>query len=93
MKEYAVIYRIISVEESTRHRPQHVEYLRSLLRDGHIVDGMKFPDYYDGCIQGVLICKANSKEEVAGWFERDPVISSGARVFEVREFERMSIKP
>jgi hypothetical protein len=53
---------------------------------------MKFPDYYDGCIQGVLIAEASSKEEVASWFAKDPVISSGARTFEVREYEKMGVK-
>ena len=92
MPQFTVIYTIVDVEASNRHRPQHVEYLRSLLRAGRIVDGFKFPDYYDGCVQGVLVCEAESKEEVAAWFQKDPVISSGARTFEVRAFERMSVK-
>lgn len=92
MKKYAVIYRIISVESSNALRPKHVEYLKSLLAAGHVVDGMKFPDYYDGCIQGVLVCQANSKEEVKAWFDKDPVISGGARTYEVREYEPMSLK-
>lgn len=92
LTQYALIYRIVDVEASNRHRPQHVEYLRSLLREGKIVDGMKFPDYYEGCVQGVLVCEAASKAEVAAWFDRDPAVSSGARTYEVREFERMTIK-
>lgn len=90
--KYAVIYRILSVEANTGLRPKHVDYLKSLLAAGRVVDGMKFPDYYDGCIQGVLVCEAGSKEEVRSWFEQDPVVTGGARTFEVREYEPMSLR-
>ena len=92
MAKYAVIYKIVSVEDSNRHRPQHIEFLKGMLREGRILDGFKFPDYYDGCVQGVLICEGQSKEEVASWFRQDPVISSGARTFEVREYEPMAVR-
>lgn len=93
MTQYAVIYKTIKVEASNAVRPQHIEFLKGMLREGKVVDGMKFPDYYDGCVQGVLVVEGNSKEEVASWFAKDPVISSGARTFEVREYEKMAVKP
>lgn len=93
MGTYAVIYKIVDMEKNAAHRPQHVEYLRKLLREGKIQTGWKFPDYQAGLVQGVLICQAQSKDEVRGWFEQDPVIRCGARTFEVREAEGMSIKP
>lgn len=92
MKKYAVIYTMLDVELNAKRRPAHIEHLKALLREGKIVDGMKFPDYYANGVQGVLICYAGSKEEVQGWFSTDPVIVAGARTFEVREFEPMSIK-
>lgn len=92
MASYALIYRIVDMDKNAAHRPAHVEFLREQLRAGHIVTGWKFPDYDKGLVQAVLICNAESKAEVAGWFEQDPVISSGARTFEVREAQEMAIK-
>ncbi|MDB5793624.1 MAG: YCII-related domain protein [Noviherbaspirillum sp.] len=92
MGMYALIYKIVDMEKNAANRPAHVEFLRSLLREGKIQTGWKFPDYQAGLIQAVLICKAGSKEEVAGWFEKDPVIMAGARTFEVRDAEKMAIE-
>lgn len=92
MGTYALIYKIVDMEKNAANRPPHVEFLRGLLREGKIETGWKFPDYDTGLIQAVLICKADTKEEVASWFEKDPVISSGARTFEVRDAEKMAIK-
>ena len=58
MATYAVIYKIVDMEKNAANRPQHVEYLRKLLREGKIETGWKFPDYQAGLVQGVLICKA-----------------------------------
>ena len=92
MGTYALIYKIVDMEKNAANRPPHMEFLRGLLREGKIETGWKFPDYQAGSIQAVLICKANSKEEVSGWFEKDPVIASGARSFEVRDAEKMAIQ-
>jgi uncharacterized protein YciI len=92
MTQYALIYKIVDMEKNTSNRPAHMEFLRGMLREGRIVDGYKFPDYGPGSVQAVVICEAKSKEEVAGWFQKDPIISSGARTFEVRDSERMAIK-
>jgi len=92
MGTYALIYKIVDMEKNAANRPAHVEFLRSMLRDGKIDTGWKFPDYQAGMTQAVLICQANSKEEVANWFAQDPVITAGARTFEVRDAEKMAIQ-
>ncbi len=92
MNMYALIYKIVDMEKNAANRPQHVEFLRGLLREGKIETGWKFPDYDKGMIQAVLICKANSKAEVAQLFDKDPVVSSGARTYEVRDAEKMAIQ-
>lgn len=92
MNLYATIYTMLDIELNAKHRPEHIEFLKDLLRDGKIVDGMKFPDYYAGGIQGVLICSAKSREEVRLWFEKDPVILSGARTFVIRDYLPMQVK-
>lgn len=92
MTAYALIYKMVDVEKNAANRPEHIEFLRGMLRAGRIISGWKFPDYENGLIQAVLICEANSKAEVASWFKDDPVISSGARTFEVRDAEKMAIQ-
>ncbi|MDB5750035.1 MAG: YCII-related domain protein [Ramlibacter sp.] len=92
MNTYALIYTMRDVDRNAEHRPAHIEFLRALLRQGRIQTGWKFPQYEAGAIQGVLICQGESAAEVAGWFERDPVITSGARTFEVREALPMAVQ-
>lgn len=92
MGTYALIYTIVDMEKNAANRPPHVEFLRSMLREGKIETGWKFPDYQAGLVQAVLICKAESKQQVAGWFQNDPVIVAGARTFEVRDAEKMAIQ-
>lgn len=93
MGTFAVIYKIVDMEKNAAHRPQHVEYLKKLSGEGKIRTGWKFPDYQAGLVQGVLICNAASKDEVRAWFEKDPVIASGARSFEVRDAEPGLFQP
>jgi uncharacterized protein YciI len=89
---YALIYKMIDINKNVSNRPEHVDFLRRLLREGKIIAGWKFPEYEPGQLQGVLICKARSKNEVESWFTQDPIISSGARTFEVRLAEEMAVK-
>jgi uncharacterized protein YciI len=89
---YALIYKMIDIDKNVSNRPEHVDFLRRLLREGKIIAGWKFPEYEQGQLQGVLICKAGSKNEVESWFRQDPIISSGARTFEVRLAEEMAVK-
>lgn len=92
MTAYALIYKMVDIEKNAANRPGHMEFLRGMLRAGRISSGWKFPDYENGMIQAILICEAHSKEDVATWFKDDPVISSGARTFEVRDAEKMAIQ-
>ena len=91
MKRFACIYTMIDIERSNAERPVHVAYLRSLLDAGKIETGWKFPHYEAGALQGMLVCNAETKEEVEEWFRKDPVIVCGARTFEVREALPMSL--
>lgn len=91
MDTFAVLYTMVDIELSNHHRPEHIEFLRGLIRTGRVESGWKFPQYAVKAIQGVLICRAHSAEEVAGWFANDPVIRSGARTFEVKPAQAMTI--
>ncbi len=91
MNTYALIYTMVDADKSAQHRTAHVEFLRHLVRTGKIETGWKFPDYQAGQVQGMLICKAASADEVRGWFAQDPVIVSGARTFQVLAAQAMSV--
>jgi uncharacterized protein YciI len=91
MKLFALIYTMIDIELSNANRPAHLEFLRRLVAEGKLETGWKFPHYEKGALQGLLICKAGSAEEVTAWFREDPVIATGARTFEVREALPMSV--
>lgn len=91
MKLFALIYTMVDVDLSNRHRPEHVAFLAELVSSGKIECGWKFPDYEPGALQGILFCRAESAAQVRNWFASDPVIVSGARKFEVREALPMSV--
>ncbi len=91
MKLFALIYTMRDIELSNRHRPEHVAFLADLVRSGKIECGWKFPHYEPGALQGILFCRAETAEEVRGWFARDPVILAGARTIDVREALPMSV--
>lgn len=88
MTTYALVYKIVDMDKNAAARPKHVEFLKAMREAGRIETAWKFPDYQAGMIQGFVICRASSKAEVEGWFREDPVISSGARTFEVRDAEQ-----
>lgn len=91
MKLFALIYTMLDIELSNRHRPEHVAFLSDLVSRGKIECGWKFPHYEPGALQGILFCRAETADEVCAWFSRDPVIVARARTFEVREAQPMSV--
>ncbi|NWK96209.1 hypothetical protein DM806_11135 [Sphingobium lactosutens] len=91
MKLFGVIYTMLDIELSNMKRPEHIAFLQRLREQGRIETGWKFPHYERGAIQGTIICRGESSQEVASWFMEDPVVLAGARTFEVREALPMSI--
>lgn len=91
MKLFALIYTMVDIELSNRHRPEHVAFLADLVRAGRIECGWKFPHYEAGALQGVLFCRAETADDVRGWFSKDPVVVAGARTIDVREALPMSV--
>jgi uncharacterized protein YciI len=91
MKLFALIYTMVDIDESNRRRPEHVAFLADLVRSGRIECGWKFPHYEVGALQGILFCRAETADEVRGWFALDPVILAGARTIDVREALPMSV--
>jgi uncharacterized protein YciI len=88
MKTFAVIYHMVDTARNAQARPQHLQFLESMRASGRVETGWRFPGYQDGQIQGIVICRAETRDEVEQLFLQDPAIASGARRFEVREAEQ-----
>ena len=88
MTYFALIYTIQDMEKNALYRPAHIAFLTELKKTGLVETAWKFPDYQLGMIHSVIICKANSKDEVIECFSRDPIVQSGARTIEAREAEQ-----
>jgi len=60
--------------------PQHVEWLRTKISEGIIVQAGKW-----GNTGGMAIVKAGSEEEASGILSEDPLISSGLVTYVIAE--------
>lgn len=71
MPLFAVIYRYVD-EPATldEHRPRHRDHLRTLFEAGHLV--VSGPLAEGGGPGALLIFRADSAEQVAGWLDDDP---------------------
>lgn len=62
---------------------QHIQYLRSLAKNGNLELCGPFTDHAGG----MIIIKASSKDEALALAAKDPFVTSGSRTFEVREWK------
>ncbi|MCR8634010.1 YciI family protein [Paenibacillus radicis (ex Xue et al. 2023)] len=83
MKYYAVFLPIINIEKSQQFRPQHLEFLEKGRNEGKIFASGKFSDGSGG----LVIYIAESTDEVVEAVRQDPYVSSGARGYEIHEWE------
>ena len=71
------------LEEVDRVLPMHVAYLDENYANGNFIfSGRQIPR-----VGGVILCKANSKEEAQTILERDPFAIEGVAAYEVIEFD------
>ena len=75
MKLFALIYTMVDIELSNRHRPEHVAFLADLVRSGKIECGWKFPHYEPGALQAHYPTKCFLHEQIPVW--RLPIGSRG----------------
>lgn len=70
-------------EKSKAFREQHLHYLAALRKSGDIPLNGRFLDGTGG----LVIYKADSYEQVLEFVKKDPYVQTGARNYEIHEWE------
>lgn len=83
MKYFAVFLPMKDEEKSRQHRPAHLEFLAQKREAKHAV---MFGRFVDGA-GGLVIYQGESLEQVESWVKEDPYIVSGARDYDIHEWE------
>ncbi|WP_047981797.1 YciI family protein [Ornithinibacillus contaminans] len=83
MKYFAVFLPMKDQEKSTRYRAEHLAYLEEKQQEGHIFAKGRFTDGAGG----LVIYKAVSLAEAEAMAVKDPYIETGARGYEIHEWE------
>jgi uncharacterized protein YciI len=86
MKYFAVFLPLINAEKSQQFRPQHLEYLAKHRDEGRIFANGRFTDGTGG----LVIYIAESSDEVVELARQDPYVSSGARGYEIHEWDMVT---
>lgn len=83
MKYFAALLMMKDVEKNMKFRQQHVDFLTENENDGKIFARGKFT----GGEGGLVIYKADSREDAMKLAQSDPYVSSGARNLELYEWD------
>jgi uncharacterized protein len=83
MKYFAVFLPLKDEEKSKIHRPEHLSYLEKKQQEGFIVAKGPFTDGAGG----LVIYKGESLQEVEAMVQVDPYIQTGARGYEIHEWD------
>lgn len=83
MKYFAVFLPMADEEKSKQHRVEHLDYLANRAQEGKIFAKGRFGDGAGGLI--IYIAKAFSEAEQM--VKQDPYVVTGARGFEIHEWE------
>lgn len=86
MKYFAVLLPMVNEEKSQLYRPEHLEFLEKMSREGKILARGRFADGSGG----MVIYMAQSLDEAKSYAEADPYIIHGARGMEIHEWEMIS---
>lgn len=86
MKYFAVLLPMVNEEKSQLYRPEHLEFLEKMSREGKILARGRFADGSGG----MVIYMAQSLDEAKSYAETDPYIIHGARGMEIHEWEMIS---
>jgi uncharacterized protein len=86
MKYFAVFLSMLDKEKSDQFRPQHLDHLAKMRREGKIFANGRF---LDGA-GGLVIYKAESFEDVQRMVLDDPYVVHKARNYEIHEWEIVS---
>ena len=82
MAYFAVFLQVADSEVAKKYREDHIEYVQRLCKEGkiHLVGKLHGAG-------GLIVFKAESKEEVEEWLHKDPFIIHGARTYELYEWD------
>lgn len=83
MKTFAVILTMKDPEKNEKYRSDHIDYVQQVKTEGKIAAMGRFTDGAGG----LIIYKGDSLEEVTRYVENDPIVKSGARDYEIHEWE------
>ncbi|MEH7344677.1 YciI family protein [Bacillus sp. JJ1532] len=86
MKYFAVLLPMINEEKSQLYRPQHLEFLENMNKEGKIFARGRFADGSGG----MVIYIAETLDEAKSFAEKDPYIIHEARGMEIHEWEIIS---
>lgn len=82
MRDFAVFLKVTDASPAREELDAHIAYLQRLRSDGVVLGNGRLLDG-DG---GLVIFRANTREEVETWVKQDPFVISGARSYEVYEW-------
>lgn len=83
MKHFAVFLPMADEEKSKQYRVEHLDYLANKAQEGKVFAKGRFVDGAGGLI--IYIAKTYS--EVEQMVKQDPYVVTGARGFEIHEWE------
>ncbi len=83
MKYFAAFLKMKDLEKNAQYRPQHMDFLLQSEKEGKIFARGRFSDNSGG----LVIYIAPSLAEASKIAESDPLVSSGARILELHEWE------
>jgi uncharacterized protein YciI len=83
MKYFAVLLPMKDQELSKQHRQAHLDYLEARRSEGKIFANGRFADGWGG----MVIYTTETQEEAIQLAENDPFVVTGARNYELHEWE------
>ena len=83
MKYFAVFLPMKDKEKSAEHRPAHVEFLEKMRDEQKVLMNGKFSDGSGG----LVIYRAHDMNEAIFYLKQDPFVETGARDWEIHEWE------
>jgi 3-hydroxyisobutyrate dehydrogenase len=86
MNYFAVFLKMSDPQKSQDYRPQHLDFLEKMRKEGHIFANGRF---LDGA-GGLVIYMAESEELVESYVKQDPYVIQHARDYEIHEWEMVT---
>ncbi len=86
MKYFAVFLSMLDEEKSRIHREEHLKFLGGLREKDVIIMNGRFTDGAGG----LVIYKGHDEEEVEKLVRQDPYVISGARDYELHEWDMVT---